>query len=272
MNDSLAVSTPIPAIPTPSPRPAEPLVKRTLKWMDVALILLIFLLLEAVIAPGFAHGLYDIANRAGPGMARYPLPVLIQIVAQEGPILLLIFWFAVLRGLSPGDLGFRKAPLYWLLVGVALLVILLPVRLCAGLAAHFATGGTLDNIAGLDDGRSFPILASPAIAGLPTVFMVGVIAPLVEELIFRAILYVWLRQQIGVAWAVALSSLIFGLVHPNIAMGVSAVVMGVALAVLYEKSRSLWVPLFLHMLNNTALFLFLIFVLGMQEIMHLPAY
>lgn len=252
------------------PGPTEPLVKRTLKLVDVALILAIFVLLELVVAPHFARAVYNLANNVGLKMSRYPLPILIQIVTQEGPILLVIFCFAALRGLSPGDLGFRKTPFFWILAGLGLLFLVLPVRLCAGLAAHYLSGGTLENIGGIDDGRAFPLLASPAIAGLPIVFMVGVVAPMVEELIFRGIVYVWLRQKIGVWPAAILSALVFGLIHTQIAMGISAVVMGIALAWLYERSRSLWVPFALHAINNTLVIALAFFALGMQDLIRLP--
>jgi CAAX protease family protein len=264
MNESGVIG--IPAAALRPPAPIEPLARRTLRWVDIALIILLFILLEMVLAPGFARAVYDLMNHANLSMDRYPLPVLIQLIVQEGIILLVIACFTLLRGLSLADLGIRKTPFFWVLVGFGLLLVVFPVRLCAGLIAHFALGGTIENIAGVDDGTGFPIIASPALAGLPSAFMVGVVAPVVEELIFRAILYVKLRQRMGMIGAALISSLLFGLIHPYVAMGVSAVVMGLALAWLYEKSRSIWVPLTLHIVNNSVLFLFLVLAVGLQDI------
>jgi len=272
MDESVAAVAPPLRAPEPAPAALEPMAKRIMRWVDVALIFAIFIVLELAIAPGAAHAVYNLANRIGPGMERYPLPALIQIGAQEGLILLVIFCFVLLRGLSFADLGFRKTSFFWILAGMAALIVALPIRLCLGVAAHFAIGGTLETIAGAADENAFPLIDSPALAGLPAVLMVGVVAPLVEELIFRAILYVKLRQRLGVMWATIISSLIFGVIHSSVAMGVSAAVMGVVLAWLYEKSRSLWLPLLLHIVNNTALFLFLVFVVGIQEIAGFPGF
>lgn len=271
MNESAVISIPA-AVTPPPPAPVEPLARRTLRWVDVALIIVSFILLEMVIAPNFARAIYDLMNHGSLSMDRYPLPVLIQLVVQEGMILLLIACFALLRGLSLADLGLRRTPFFWILVGLGLLLVLLPVRICAGLLAHFAVGGTIENIAGVDDGSGFPIIASPALAGIPNALMVAVVAPVVEELIFRAILYVKLRQRMGLIAAALLSSLLFGLIHPFVAMGVSAMLMGLVLAWLYEKSRSIWVPLILHIVNNGVLFFLLFFFVGLQDVLGKPGF
>jgi len=270
MNESAVIGIPA-AVPKPS-APIEPLAQRTLRWVDVALIILSFILLEMVFAPGFTRAVYSLMNRGNLSMERYPLPVLIQLTVQEGMILLVIVCFALLRGLRLADLGIRKTPFFWFLVGFGLLLVAFPVRICLGLVAHFAVGGTIENIAGVDDGTGFPIIASPALAGLPNAFMVGVVAPVVEELIFRAILYVKLRQRMGIIGAALISSLFFGLIHPYIAMGVSAAVMGLVLAWLYEKSRSIWVPLILHVVNNSILFALLVFAVGLQDLITRPGF
>ena len=53
----------------------------------------------------------------------------------------------------------------------------------------------------------------PAIVGLALVAVVG--APLVEELFFRGLLLRSIEKRIGTGWAIAGSSLFFGLAHPN---------------------------------------------------------
>lgn len=235
------------------------------KFVDVALVLVIFVLLAAVIAPGFTLATYHLLARIGLPIPVYPLPVLLQVSVQETLALAVIVLIALLRGLTLADFGFRPVGVHWLLAGLGLTAVLMPVRIGLGLLAHFATGGTLENLAPMANERVFPIIGSPAIAGVPIIFMAGIVAPLIEELIFRAILYTWLRQKIGIAPAAFASAVIFGMIHPTIANAVAAIVIGVAFALLYEKSRSLWVPLILHVINNTVLMVLAFFAIGLGE-------
>ena len=47
--------------------------------------------------------------------------------------------------------------------------------------------------------------------------MVVLMAPLVEEVLFRGVIYRVLAQALGARWGIVLSGLIFGLVHMNLA-------------------------------------------------------
>ncbi|MBX9694418.1 MAG: CPBP family intramembrane metalloprotease, partial [Cyanobacteria bacterium] len=71
-----------------------------------------------------------------------------------------------------------------------------------------------------------------------------------EEVIFRGLIYSWLRVQVGVYPAAILSGCIFGAIHMDgtaffLLMGV-----GVVLALAYEKSGTLLTPIVIHILNN----------------------
>ena len=80
---------------------------------------------------------------------------------------------------------------------------------------------------------------------------VGVLAPISEELFFRGLIYDWLRQKLGVEWGIMISSLIFGLAHyDSILVVVSGFLMGVAMAFAYEKTKSLWISIFMHISTN----------------------
>jgi membrane protease YdiL (CAAX protease family) len=78
----------------------------------------------------------------------------------------------------------------------------------------------------------------------------GLIDPFAEELVFRGVLYVWLRDHFGVWPGILVSALIFGLAHGDIAVGGAAAVLGVVLAWVYEKSHSLWPAVLIHVINN----------------------
>lgn len=77
-----------------------------------------------------------------------------------------------------------------------------------------------------------------------------VLAPLSEELLFRAGLYRFIRQKVGRTPALLLSSLCFGALHANWAGFLPLAVLGLLLALVYEATGSLRVIVIAHGLFN----------------------
>jgi membrane protease YdiL (CAAX protease family) len=71
-------------------------------------------------------------------------------------------------------------------------------------------------------------------------------APIAEEALFRGFLYRNLRDTMSPTAALLLSGAIFGLVHMNLGYFLPLAGLGVGLALLYEWSGSLWVPIVAH--------------------------
>jgi membrane protease YdiL (CAAX protease family) len=93
------------------------------------------------------------------------------------------------------------------------------------------------------------------IAREPSLFMaslvaLAVLAPLVEELIFRGLLYGWLASRWGtiVAWIV--SSLAFAAAHVELAHVLLVLPLGLWFGWLRRRTDSLWPSLVAHMFNN----------------------
>jgi hypothetical protein len=76
-----------------------------------------------------------------------------------------------------------------------------------------------------------------------------VVAPLVEETLFRGFLFPLLRARLGRAGGIALTSLLFALLHPPVDW-LAILVLGAALALAYEITGSLAAPIAAHALNN----------------------
>ncbi|MCC6623956.1 MAG: CPBP family intramembrane metalloprotease [Deltaproteobacteria bacterium] len=74
----------------------------------------------------------------------------------------------------------------------------------------------------------------------------ALIAPVMEEILFRGFLFRNLRDTVGRTPALFLSGLVFAVVHREPALLVPLMAMGVALALLYEWSGSLLVPIAAH--------------------------
>lgn len=84
--------------------------------------------------------------------------------------------------------------------------------------------------------------------------LICVLAPVLEEVIFRGFVYPGLRRRLAVTGAVVASALLFAMMHNNPAALLPIGLIGIVLAVLYERSRSLVPPIVCHALNNTLVF------------------
>jgi len=73
-----------------------------------------------------------------------------------------------------------------------------------------------------------------------------VLAPMIEEVLFRGLLYRWLRQRLPVGAAALLSALLHAGLHFDPAAIPRFTVTFVLFALLYEKTRSLWCPILAH--------------------------
>lgn len=95
---------------------------------------------------------------------------------------------------------------------------------------------------------------------------VCIVAPIVEEIIFRGILLRGLLNHgMTPVWAILLSSIIFGAVHLNPWQFVGAGFLGAIFAFVYYKTKSLWLCIFLHALNNGISFFTMIRYGSMEE-------
>ncbi|WP_424354263.1 lysostaphin resistance A-like protein [Methanobacterium sp. MBAC-LM] len=83
-------------------------------------------------------------------------------------------------------------------------------------------------------------------------FFIGVIiAPIVEEFLFRGFLLHRFTIKWGIRTAVLASSFIFGILHADI---LGAFLFGLVMCILYLKTVTILVPIFCHMLNNCVAF------------------
>lgn len=88
-------------------------------------------------------------------------------------------------------------------------------------------------------------------------FLVTVMAPVAEELLFRGYVYRALRNGTGMWVAALLSGVIFGGIHLGsspVGFIVPLCILGVGLALLYQWTGSLYAPVALHAFNNSIAF------------------
>ncbi|WP_231156672.1 CPBP family intramembrane glutamic endopeptidase [Clostridium botulinum] len=93
-------------------------------------------------------------------------------------------------------------------------------------------------------------------------FILGVIlAPIMEELIFRGIMFNRLKMRWGAGPAIIISSIIFGMLHMDLAI-IGAVLFGIMMCILYMKTRNIITTMTVHFINNL---IFISMSIGKQE-------
>ena len=91
--------------------------------------------------------------------------------------------------------------------------------------------------------------SDPAVLGLTAVVAV-VGAPISEEVIFRGYIYPAVKRLGGMWFSVLFSAVLFAAVHLNLHALLPLFVLGIILAVSYEMSGSLWMPIAIHLVFN----------------------
>ncbi len=149
-------------------------------------------------------------------------------------------------------LGFRD--LAWRLIGLGALawLIYLLCALVLSTLLHPEQEDVTKEIGG-DAGGAINVIA----AGL----LIIVVAPVSEEVFFRGFMFAGLRRSLPMWVAAVISAAVWGSLHlssGNIDVVIQLAVFGLVLAWIYERSGSLWAPIFAHGLNNTIAFLYLV--------------
>jgi uncharacterized protein len=102
-----------------------------------------------------------------------------------------------------------------------------------------------------------------------SIIMVVILAPIVEEFIFRGVLQTYLKRFFHRTVAIVIASFIFSIFHfslfqklANISILGSIFILGCLLGFLYERQKTLISPIFLHFTVNTITLLSIIFEKG----------
>ena len=98
-------------------------------------------------------------------------------------------------------------------------------------------------------------IADTPVQLLLAVLAAVVMAPIAEELLFRGLLHRGLRQRLRIVPATIISSVLFAIVHVDVAASqplalVGLTFVGVVLAVAHERTGSLLVPVVIHATHN----------------------
>lgn len=170
--------------------------------------------------------------------------VALEAAALIGAIQIAVLWR---RGIGWRAFGLRPVPRRWLTGAafVGLGCVLLLAMIVAGIQLALDLPVTNPQ-AGVIAPEGF------SWTGLLLMLPLGGFAvPMAEELVFRGLLYRWLRRRASVAISALVSALLFGAVHGQLVVVVGGFVVGVVLALAYERSGSLWPPIVIHAVQNS---------------------
>jgi len=205
---------------------------------------------EAVLAP-----LRALVSSASPGGSAHALAValLSGAIAIGSYALMLVPALAMARAARRHGVSFWQAVgLRRFRVGQTLgLTVLVVLGGFVGTAAYATIAGAMGvavqgNAADLAKGFG----AGPLEIVIAFV-LVGVVAPFVEEVTFRGIVFPSLKSAWGTVPAVLLSGGIFGVVHLQPTIAVPLALIGVVLALVFLRTRSLWSAIVAHCAFNT---------------------
>ncbi|HSW92284.1 MAG TPA: type II CAAX endopeptidase family protein [Patescibacteria group bacterium] len=170
-----------------------------------------------------------------------------------------VAWYRY-RKLSFEQIGLPRLP-EWSDIGLSLagvIVYMLASTIALTLASNIP-GFSPDQAQNLGLGRLF---GNDLILGF---FVLVVLTPLFEEVIFRGFLYGRLRNLQFPWWVSSLAvSVLFGLAHMQWNVGVDVFFLSMVACVLREMTGSIWAGMLLHMVKNFLAFLVtFVFIQGM---------
>jgi membrane protease YdiL (CAAX protease family) len=86
------------------------------------------------------------------------------------------------------------------------------------------------------------------------IILYGIVSPIAEEIVFRGVLYNRTKRFYSIPRSVIFSALLFGIFHANLPQLIYGTLMGVLIALCYERNKCFAAPVFFHMAANIVVF------------------
>ncbi|UPG88819.1 CPBP family intramembrane metalloprotease [Luteibacter aegosomaticola] len=246
-NDPAFPPLPTATLPEAAPRRPGP------GWAETILIIAAYFALQFGVGGALGYLSQTLARLfpdAVPGQGDRLVIVVILTLASAAAITLWLVvqrWGALLRSGGPEGFGFTPPTGGQMLFGAVMGII---APLVGGLLTQLLAGDhtVSQSVSDLADSAHVGM----RVALLPVAVLVG---PLVEEVLFRGALLALLRTRFGDGWAIAVSSVFFGVIHLPDLGGLwyavpNLILVGAFCAWLRVQSRSIWPAFACHAANN----------------------
>ena len=149
-----------------------------------------------------------------------------------------------------------------------LAIVLLPGRALLGLLVQQLIEGNMDSVQARSDLIVGGATEFSWLEFLATLLGAGILVPISEELYFRGLLHTWFWRKSNIVWLrVLASATIFGLAHADsIGVVFASAVIGVVNALAYERTRSLFIPIIVHITTNSIAVLLIYLLLALAAL------
>lgn len=159
-------------------------------------------------------------------------------------------WFLGRRhGARWADYGLRRFSWRWLLMVLVLYIV--QIFIVVGL---FALVKVLVPAVDIDQAQEVMEFGHSTWGTVLNFVSAVLIAPVVEELVFRGVVFPGFAKRMPVWLAAVFSSLVFGFLHGQVNVGIYTFILGLILCTLVRRSGSIVPGIFLHFLNNLIAF------------------
>ena len=148
------------------------------------------------------------------------------------------------------SIGLRAPPSPWLKRSFLLVLVFIPVKLVLTILEIGFVDSLLPEPDSTVDVQDFEMPEVSTLTRLLLLFGVVVLVPVCEELLFRGLIFKWMRVHLGFWSAACLSGLLFSLSHNDPDQIVSRTLSGVLYAYLVERTASIWPAVILHGATN----------------------
>lgn len=108
----------------------------------------------------------------------------------------------------------------------------------------------LTNILNNDEAAKYVTKSIMSLNPILIIFTTILIAPIVEELVFRAFIFKTISKMSNKYVGMIISSLMFGIMHGNVSQGLYAFFVGLVLSFIYDKLNNISYAIFLHSTMN----------------------
>ena len=171
------------------------------------------------------------------------LPTVVALLLNELFVIIpSVVYICVHKPSFKDDLGFRKLKVGSIFLSVLLGFMVLPICSFVNVLTQFFVANTMTQASG-------SLLADTSF--LITFLLVGVYAPVCEELMFRALINREYNRMTSVLMAAVSSGILFGLIHMNINQACYAFVLGFIFALANHASGSVITSMIMHVVVNS---------------------
>jgi CAAX protease family protein len=137
---------------------------------------------------------------------------------------------------------------------------IIPFIIVAGIALLFGVVEPTTSLIPMPESIKTEFIKAVSHTGVLTFIYMVIVAPILEELIFRGIILDGLLKKYSPIMSILISSILFGIVHLSPWSFVTGLIMGIFMGWVYYKSKSLLATIIIHASANFSAYLSRFFI------------